>query len=189
MYTSFYSEEELANLGLKSYGKNVLISRYCRIYKPQNIEFGDNVRIDDFCVLSAGTSIKFGSYIHIGCGTSIIGAGEVIIKDFSGISGHCAIYSSSDDYTGEFMTNPMVPEEYTCVHSAPITIGKHVVVGCSSVILPGVTIGDGAAIGACTLVQKSCEPNFIYAGNPMKKIIRRMDNMYELEKLLTNKIK
>lgn len=182
--TSFYSAEELAQIGFKSYGKNVLISRYCRIYKPQNIEFGDKVRIDDFCVLSAGTSIKFGSYIHIGCGTSIIGSGEVVISDFSGVSGHCSIYSSSDDYSGRFMTNPMVPEELTNVTHAPVILGKHVIIGCGSVILPGVTLEDGVAIGAMSLVQQDCKANTIYCGNPLKKLIPRSKKHQELEQLI-----
>lgn len=47
MKTSFYSEEELATLGLKSYGKNVLISRHACLYSPETISIGNNVRIDD----------------------------------------------------------------------------------------------------------------------------------------------
>ena len=179
--TSFYTEAELANIGFKSYGNNVLISRYCRIYKPQNIEIGDNVRIDDFCVLSAGTSIKIGNYIHIGCSTSIIGAGEVVISDFSGISGHCCIYSSSDDYSGRFMTNPMVPEELTNVTHAPVILGKHVIIGCGSIILPGVTLEEGVAIGAMSLVQQDCKAFTIYSGNPLKKLIPRSKNILKLE--------
>lgn len=49
--TSFYSEEELRSIGLKSYGKNVLISRFARIYGAESISIGNNVRIDDFCIL------------------------------------------------------------------------------------------------------------------------------------------
>ena len=65
--TSFYSREELAALGLKSYGKNVLISRYCRIYNPQNVVIGDNVRIDDFTIISAWKYLIIGNYFHIEC--------------------------------------------------------------------------------------------------------------------------
>lgn len=183
--TSFYTEEELSSLGLKSYGKNVRISRFCRIYKPENIEIGNHVRIDDFCILSAGKSIQLGNYIHLSPYVSIIGCGEVVIGDYSGISGHSCVYSSSDDYTGEYMTNPTVPEELTNVNHAPVRIGKHVVVGCSSVILPGVTIEDGVAIGAMTLVQKNCKSNHIYAGNPMKKLMPRFENFWELEKKIS----
>lgn len=178
---SFYSDEELAQIGFNSYGKNILISRYCKIYNPQNIEIGNNVRIDDFCVLSAGKSLKIGSYIHIGCGTSIIGAGKVVISDFCGISGHCSIYSSSDDYSGMFMVNPMVPEEFTNVTHAPVILGKHVIVGCGSVILPGVTIEEGVAIGAMSLVQQNCKAFTIYCGNPLKKLIPRSKEIKKIE--------
>ncbi len=44
----FYDSSELSKLGLKSVGKNVLISDKCSIYNPSNISIGDNVRIDDF---------------------------------------------------------------------------------------------------------------------------------------------
>lgn len=52
MKTSFYTHDELAEIGFKSCGKNVLISRKASIYSPAKIEIGDNVRIDDFCILS-----------------------------------------------------------------------------------------------------------------------------------------
>ena len=186
--TSFYTEKELATLGLKSYGKNVYISRKASIYGAGNIEIGDNVRIDDFCTLSISNHLKIGSFVHIGCYASIIGAGEIVLSDFSGLSGRVSIYSSSDDYTGEYLTNPMVPDEYTNVTSDDVYIGRHVVVGCGSVILPGVAIGDGASIGAMTLVQKNCQAGYIYAGNPMKKLIKRFDNYLVLEKQLINNL-
>ena len=49
MITSFYNEEEIVKLGLKKYGKNVLISRKASFYSPELIQLGSNVRIDDFC--------------------------------------------------------------------------------------------------------------------------------------------
>ena len=48
MNNSFYTREELAELGLKSYGENVLISRKASFYAADKIELGSNVRIDDF---------------------------------------------------------------------------------------------------------------------------------------------
>ena len=49
---SFYSKEELKEIGFKKYGENVLISRKTSIYNPEKIIIGNNVRIDDFCILS-----------------------------------------------------------------------------------------------------------------------------------------
>jgi len=49
MKTSFYSQSELKSLGLKAYGRNVLISKKASFYNPSQISLGHHVRIDDFC--------------------------------------------------------------------------------------------------------------------------------------------
>ena len=49
---SFYNPEEVLQLGFKSVGENVLISRFARFYGIGNMEIGNNVRIDDFSILS-----------------------------------------------------------------------------------------------------------------------------------------
>ncbi|MEC2449247.1 acyltransferase, partial [Bacillus cereus] len=49
---SFYSQEELSEIGFLSVGENVLISKKTSIYNPGAISVGNNVRIDDFCILS-----------------------------------------------------------------------------------------------------------------------------------------
>jgi galactoside O-acetyltransferase len=59
----FYTVEELKELGLKSCGHNVLLSKKASLYGINKIEIGNNVRIDDFCILSG--SIKLGTNIHI----------------------------------------------------------------------------------------------------------------------------
>lgn len=82
--TSFYSEEELKSLGLKSYGKNVLISRKVSIYGAENISIGNNVRIDDYCILSG--EIIMGSNIHISAYVALYGAKGIEMQDYTGIS-------------------------------------------------------------------------------------------------------
>lgn len=79
------------------------------------------------------------------------------------------------------MTNPTVPEEFRGTVHSDVFLGKHVIVGCASVILPGVRINEGAAIGAMSLVQKSCEAFEIYAGNPARRIKSRSKKLNELE--------
>lgn len=176
------SEEQLLSLGFKSIGNNVRISDKVSIYNPENISLGDNVRIDDFAVLSAGIGgIDIGSYVHIAVYSSLIGAGTIKIADFANVSSRVSIYSSSDDYSGETMTNPMVANCYKNVYSDDVLIRKHVIIGSGSVILPGVVIGDGVAIGALSLVNKSCEDFSIYAGIPAKFIKQRKKNILELE--------
>jgi galactoside O-acetyltransferase len=169
-------------LTLKIFGNNVFISNKCSIYNAQNISIGDNVRIDDFCVLSAGKGgIEIGSYIHIGVYTSLIGAGKITLMDFSNISSKVAIYSSNDDYSGEYMTNPMVDNKYTKVINQDVIIGKHVIIGSGSIILPSVILNEGCAIGSLSLVKNDVPSFTIYAGNPIKFIKNRNRNLLKLE--------
>lgn len=178
----FYTKEKLNQIGFKSIGENVLISEKCSIYSPQNITIGNNVRIDDFVILSPSSELIIGDFVHIACHSSIIGKGKIIISDFVGISGRVSIYSSSDDYTGLAMTNPMIPEKFRKVNDGNITIEKHVIIGASSVILPNIIIKEGCAIGAMTLVSKDCEEFSIYSGNPANKIGKRLKRFLKYEK-------
>ena len=185
----FLSNEEVLKIGFKSVGDNVLISDKCVIYGAERIEIGNHVRIDDFCFLSAGIGgIKLGNYIHISVYSSLVGAGKITMKDFSGLSSRVTVYSSSDDYSGLSLTNPTVPKEYSNVYSADVTLGKHVIIGSGTVILPGVTIGDGTAIGSLSLVKNNVEENIIASGIPVKKIGDRKLNIYELEHKLNGNI-
>lgn len=181
----FLSDVQLQSMGFKKLGRNVKISDKASIYGAGRIEIGDHVRIDDFCVLSAGEGgIQLGSYIHIACYCSLIGKEKISMDDFSGLSSRVAIYSSSDDYSGNFLTNPTVPEQYTNVIHGAVHLGRHVIVGVASTILPNVIIEDGSAIGGYALVTKNIEANVIAAGVPAKKIKSRSTNLFELEKQL-----
>jgi acetyltransferase-like isoleucine patch superfamily enzyme len=178
----FLSKDELQKIGFKSFGNNVLISDKCSIYNAKNIEIGSNVRIDDFCVISAGSGgIKIGNNIHIAVYCSMIGDGEIIMEDFSGLSSKVSIYSSSDDYSGESLTNPTVSKEYTNVQSGKVHLKKHVIVGAGSVILPNIILEEGVAVGALSLVTKSFESYNIIVGNPAKILKSRKQNLKTLE--------
>jgi galactoside O-acetyltransferase len=170
-------------MGFGSFGSNVLISERAAVYGAARISIGSNVRIDDFCVISAGVKgISLGSYVHIGCHASLIGKEAIAIGDYAGLSSRVAVYSSSDDYSGEFMSNPTVPEEFKKVDHRPVTINKHCLVGAGTVILPGVTLGEGCAVGALSLVMRDCEPFGIYIGVPVRMLRIRSRKLLELEK-------
>lgn len=182
--SNFLTDEELAILGIKSYGKNVLIGRHAVLYTPDKLVLGDNVRIDDFTIISG--KVTMGSFIHVSQFCGIYGGDEgIIMEDFSGLSAKCSIYAVSDDYTGHSMTNPMVPEKYkpTAI-SAQVHIGKHAIIGCNSVVLPGVDIPEGTAVGSLSLVTHSLEPWSINVGIPVRKKADRSRDILELENSL-----
>lgn len=180
---SFYTDSELNSIGFAKLGKNIKVSRKTSFYGASRISIGDNSRIDDFCVISAGEGgIEIAINVHIACFCSIIGKEKIIMRDFAGLSSHSAIFSSSDDFSGAAMTNPTIPAKYTNVKSAPVILGKHVVVGSHSCILPGVSIGEGSAVGAGSLVTKNIQEYSIASGVPAKRIKERNRYFIELEK-------
>jgi len=176
------TSDEINSMGFASVGEHVQISSKASFYNCPAIALGSNVRIDDFCVLAAGAGgIHIGDYVHIGVGSSLIGAGKITLSDFSGLSSRVSIYSSSDDYSGATLTNPTVPREFTGVVHADVRLAKHVIIGSGSVVLPGVNLDEGVAIGALTLVSKSCPAFGIYLGNPARRIGERKRDLLALE--------
>lgn len=181
------SLDVIKQMGFANVGKNCQLSDKASYYNCNNISLGDNVRIDDFCILSAGVGgICIGSNVHIAAFSLLIGAGRIMLNDYSGISSRVSIYSSSDDYSGASMTNPMIPKEFTNVRSADVNVGRHVIVGSGSVVLPGANLEDGVAVGALSLVAKRCKEFGIYSGIPAKRIKERKRGLLELENAYNN---
>lgn len=181
----YYSEHDLQNAGFKALGDNVQIARNCTLIGLENIEIGNNVRIDGYCsLIAAGGNLKLGSYIHIG-GYCFLSAGEGIeMQDFSGLSQGVRIYTRTDDYSGNHLTNPTVPAKYTGISCGPVTLEKHVIVGSGTVILPKVRIGEGSAVGALSLVMKNLAPWGVYFGIPARRLKDRSKALLELEEQL-----
>ncbi|TGS72469.1 acyltransferase, partial [Mesorhizobium sp. M8A.F.Ca.ET.181.01.1.1] len=96
----------------------------------------------------------------------LAGGGGIQMEDFSGLSQGVRVYSTSDDYSGAALTNPTVPREYLNMKIAPVRLGRHVIVGSGSVILPGCVLGEGVSVGAMSLVTKNLEPWGVYFGSP-----------------------
>lgn len=178
--SSFYSKQELEKIGFKSLGENVLISKKASIYSPEKIKIGNNVRIDDFCILSG--NIEIGNYVHISAFVALYGKEGIIINDFCGCSTRCTIYSASDDFSGEYMISPMVPNELTNVIGGKVILEKYVQLGANTVVMPNITIKEGTAVGALSFVNKELEEWGIYIGIPCRRIKERNKNIIQLSK-------
>ncbi len=144
---------------------------YTKIVGIENIEFGKDILIDDFVFIYAKGEMKIGNNVHIACFTSIMGGSEFAMEDFSAISHGCRILTGTDDFKDWGFGNSTISERYRNTLRAPIYIGRFSIIGANSVVLPGVTIGEGTMVGACSVVSKDLEPWGIYIGN--KKIGER----------------
>ncbi len=191
MPQGFYSKEELKNLGFSKLGDDVFISKKASIYGASQMVIGNHVRIDDFALLIG--NIELHDYIHIGayCGLHASKTGRIIFEDFSGISSNVNIYACSDNFDGEAMTaRPGIPE--ICINNECelVRLEKYTQIGTGSTVLPTGSLGEGAAVGAMSLVNKFLGPWNVYAGIPCKFIKKRSKNILKLvEKYIGKNIK
>ncbi len=179
---AYLSQKQLQKKGFKSLGKNVKVSTKASIYDCDKIEIGDNSRIDDFCLLSG--KIKIGKHIHITPYCNLAGGEKgIIIGDFSTLAYGVNVFTQSDDYLGDSMTNSTIPTAYKKEIKKKIQIAKHVIIGAGSYILPGVKLKEGTAIGAMSLMLHSSKAWKVYAGIPAKIIKNRKKRVLKKEKL------
>ncbi|NMD70174.1 acetyltransferase [Bacillus sp. DNRA2] len=152
---------------LGEFGKNVYIGKGCSInYK--NVYVGDNVSIGSDCIfMSTVAKIKIGSNIMFGPHVFMITGDHRI------------------DYLGKNMIDVKEKEKLP-ENDEDIVINDDVWIGANSIILKGVTIGEGSVIAAGSVVTKNVQPYSIVAGIPAKKIKDRFseDEMIRHKMLL-----
>lgn len=171
---------------LKLVGEDVFISAQVEIRRPAMVSIGNHVAIDSGFYLT--TQAEIGDYIHIGPGVHIIGGPKGFIKmgHFTNIAVGGKILCASDEFLGDsLITAPGIPLKYTKVIIRPVVFERFANVGANAVILPGVTLGEGSVVGACSLVTKDTEPWTIYTGIPARPVkIRKKGKMLEYAKKL-----
>ncbi|GGO78012.1 galactoside O-acetyltransferase [Marinobacterium nitratireducens] len=185
---AYYTDDQLKRMGFKSVGKNVKISDKASIYDVEKIEIGDNSRIDDFCVVSGSLTIGHNVFIGAMC---LIAGGEkgIRMEDFSTLSYQVKVFTQSDDYSGETLTNSTVPKKYKSEKKQAVRLGRHVIVGAGATVFPGVDVADGCSIGAMSLVTKSTDEWGVYVGTPARRLKDRKKDLLELEQQYLKEIK
>jgi dTDP-4-amino-4,6-dideoxy-D-glucose acyltransferase len=179
---SLYTTEELRRT-LGSVGENVAVNRSVVFYSPKNIHLGSNSRIDCFSILSASSSgIVIGDHVHVSAYVGLFGAsGKIRVESFCALSSRVTALTSTDDYVDGFMSNPTVPEEFRKEQTGDVVFKKHALIGCGSVIMPGVTIEVGGSVGALSFVNKDVPAFAVMAGIPCRIVGYRNRRLLELE--------
>ena len=133
---------------INSSGKHINIGQRAKIHK--NTSIGENSGVGRRCEIENGVTI----------GNDVMMGPECLI------------------YTRNHCTNdtsvPMRTQGFT--EMKPVTIEDDVWIGARVCILPGVTIGKGSVIGACTVVSKNVPPYSVAVGNPMQIKKNRKNN-------------
>jgi carbonic anhydrase/acetyltransferase-like protein (isoleucine patch superfamily) len=167
--SAFYTPAELVELGCSSVGRWVQVSRLASFYGFIGT-LGDHTRIDDFVIVKGRVDI--GCFAHISAFCLLGGtAGTITFGDFSTTAAYVGIYTASDDYASPLLTNSVVPQDLKRGISGDVTIGKGVIIGAHSVVLPRAMVHDYATIGAQCIVNGEFTLGGIYvtgAGRPRR---------------------
>lgn len=130
-------------------------------------------------VLVGKSNFSIGKYAYVGSDCFINAEGRVFIGDGSVLSSKVTILSSTHDFK-----NPTCLPYSRGNNYESVEIGAGVWIGYGATILPGVTIKDGAIVGACSVVTKDVGAGEIFAGNPAKKIGSR--DLNSIENMVSN---
>lgn len=188
--SGWYTEYDLKEMGFLQVGNNVRVAKDCTIVGIDKIILKSNIRIDSYCtIVTSDKHIEIGNYVHICPCVHISGGGGVIFEDFSFASASSNIYASSDDYLGPSFISPTVPIEYRDPISKPVIFEKLSGLGSNSVVLPGVTLHEGAVTGINTSVTKSLDSWGIYVGSPARRLKDRKKVDEKIINLLMEKTK
>ncbi len=154
-------------------GKNFTCGRFNRIDafgENAEIKFGSNVQINDYNHISAVSKISIGDNCLIASNVFISDHNHGIFSDdslSSGIRTWDHKYINSNDIKH---SDPSIIFREANLSVKPVYIYNNVWIGQSVAILPGVTIGCGAVVGANSVVTKNIKPYTLSAGNPAKEI-------------------
>ena len=132
---------------------------------------GENIIVKSNCYLGRGEGIRVGSRSQLGQNSRI--GPYTIIRDDVVMGPDVIIMTTSHNF--ERLDVPINRQGYMQVR--PVIIGNDVWIGTRVIILPGVTIGDQAVIGAGAVVTKDVPPRAIVGGNPARLIRYRGEGL------------
>ena len=104
-------------------------------------------------------NVRIGRNVIVMPGCLMMSAGGITIEDGAMIAANVQLISNNHDLY-----------ERQVITCRPVRIGKNAWIGAGATILPGVTIGDNAVVGAASVVTRDVAPDTIVAGNPARFI-------------------
>jgi acetyltransferase-like isoleucine patch superfamily enzyme len=151
-----------------SLGEGARIFPGARIIHPERLTLGEHSTIDDFVFLNCGIGTRLGRYVHVACHVSVIGGGELDVGDYGVIATGARVLTGTDTFAGGARMSTHLPDELRSVRVAKVTLGRDAFVGANAVIMPGVSLGEGAVAGVGAVVATDLEPWTVYAGCPAR---------------------
>lgn len=158
---------------LKKCGEGVKIYPLAKLAFPHLIDLGNHCKIRDFAFIFAGMGVTIGEYSDMQPHTVIWGGGETIIGNRVSIGPGSVLLSAVYSHAEGLKMVDGLEEGSSKALYGKLVIQDDVYIGANCTLMPNITIGEGAVIGAASFVNKDVEPWGIYVGSPAKKIGER----------------
>jgi len=192
-YNPYKWIKKYSNIHIKN---NTILLKSCTFrfdgkQKSNSVTIGESTMLGCSIVFESDEGeVNIGDNTFINGGTSLISRNMINVGNNVTIAWGCTLYdhnSHSLDYSERqkdivlqnknYMNgvNSITSKNWDVVKSKPIIIKDNVWIGFDSVILSGVTIGEGAIVGARSVVRKDVEAWTVVAGNPVV-VIKRLNN-------------
>ena len=124
-------------------------------------EFGETSRLMPPTTVVRGQNVKIGQRVVVMNNSLFMGAGGITIEDDVLVAANAQLISNNHD-----------PNEHQILTCKPVVLKRNCWIGAGATILPGVTVGENAIVGAGSVVTKDVEPNTVVGGIPAKLLKR-----------------
>jgi len=138
--------------------------------RDEQIAIGAHSRVDSFCKLEGGRGLRIGQFVHIASFCHLnIGGGELIIEDGAACASGVKIVTGGNRPNSE-SCSASAPLDQQVLEFGRVRLARNACLYTNVVVLPNITIGEGARVAAGSVVTKDVPPYEIWAGVPARKI-------------------
>lgn len=154
-------------------GQNVILEAGVLVFHPETIELGDNVYVGHNTILKGYYRGAFliGDHTWIGQGCFFHSAGNITIGRAVGIGPMVKVLTSAHEGAADLDA----PILCSPLRFAPVVVEDGCDIGIGAILLPGVTIGEGAVVGAGSVVTTDVPGYEVWAGVPARCLRSRRD--------------
>ncbi len=167
-----YPDAQLSGVKFMKIGNNFSAGRGLRLEAVKDYIPAKQIFTPQLII---GNHVSIGDYVHIGCNYRVVIGDDVLMGSKIYITDH-----NHGVYRDNFQDSPYVPPaERKLTEDDSVRIGSRCWIGEFAVILPGVTIGDGAIIGSHSTVTHDIPANSIAVGSPAH-VVKQWDEKKQL---------